>query len=55
MKINDYVLVPNPDANLYRRRCQIINVTDNDKYLVYSEGLEEQEELPAEDLSLSKY
>ncbi|MDY5045503.1 hypothetical protein [Phascolarctobacterium sp.] len=55
MKIDDYVLVTKKDSELYRRRCQIIKVTDDGKYKVYSEGLEQDEVLPESDLEPSKF
>ena len=54
MKLNDYVMVTKKDSILYRRRCQVIAV-DGDKYIVYSEGLEEQEILEAGCLQPSKW
>jgi len=54
MKLNDFVLVTNESSELYRRRCQIVNIEGN-KITVYSEGLEEQEVLSADDLVPAKW
>lgn len=56
--IGNYVYVTNPDKNLYRRRCRITKIIEDGstvKYLVYSEGLEEDELMTAEDMEPSKY
>lgn len=45
MKIDDYVLVTKKDSELYRRRCRIIEITEDGKYKVYSEGLDETDDL----------
>ena len=55
MKIDDYVLITKKDSELYRRRCQIIEVTEDGKYKVYSEGLDQDELLPGSDLEPSKF
>ena len=55
MKINDYVIVINKDSELYRRRCQITSITPDGKYVVYSEGLEEEEKISLQDLKPSKF
>lgn len=56
--INNYVYVTNPNKNLYRRRCritQIIEDGETTKYLILSEGLEEEEWIFEEDAEPSKY
>lgn len=58
MNIGNFVLVTNKDRNLYRRRCRITDIIkegDTTKYLVYSEGLDETELLPVEDLEVSQF
>lgn len=55
MKVNDFVVVTKKDSDLYRRRCQIIEITDDGKYKVYSEGLEQEEILQATDIEKSKW
>lgn len=55
MKINEYVLVIKKDSDLYRRRCRITQISEDGKYLVYSEGLEQDEVLPESDLEPSKF
>lgn len=55
MKINEYVLVTKKDSDLYRRRCRITQISDDGKYLVYSEGLEQEEWLDAKDVEKSKW
>ena len=55
MKIDDYVLITKKDSELYRRRCQIIEITEDGKYKVYSEGLDQDELLPGSDLEPSKF
>lgn len=55
MKIDDYVLVTKKDSDLYRRRCRIIEITEDGKYKVYSLGLDQDEVLPESDLEPSKF
>lgn len=58
MNIGSFVLVINTHKNLYRRRCRIIDVIkegNTTKYLVYSEGLDEEELMLAEDIAISQY
>lgn len=58
MNIGSFVLVINKRKNLYRRRCRIIDVIedgDATKYLVYSEGLDEDELMLAVDIEVSQY
>lgn len=54
MKLNDYVVITKKDSILFRRCCQIIAV-DDDKYTVYSKGLEEQDTLEVKCLQTSKW
>ena len=54
MKINYYILVIKKDSDLYRRRCRITQISEDGKYLVYSEGLEQEEWLEATDVEKSK-
>lgn len=56
--INNYVYVTNPNKNLYRRRCRITQIIEDSGttlYLVYSEGLDEDELMTVEDMEPSKY
>lgn len=56
--IGNYVYVTNAEKNLYRRRCRITKILEEGEttmYLVYSEGLEEDELMQAEDMEISKY
>lgn len=58
MNIGSFVLVINKSKKLYRRRCRIINVIEDGsvtKYLVYSEGLDEEELVLAEDIEISQF
>lgn len=55
MRVGEYVLVTKKDSDLYRRRCRIIEITNGDSYKVYSEGLEQDEILPASDLQPSNW
>lgn len=58
MHIGNFVYVTNPDKELYRRRCKITKVIEEGdiiQYLVYSEGLEEEELMLEQDMELSKY
>jgi len=54
MKLNSYVVVINEGSELYRRRCQIVDIKDN-LYTVYSEGLEQHETLTEADIKPSKW
>ena len=58
MHIGNYVYVTNPDKELYRRRCKIIKIAEEGeqtKYLILSEGLEEEEWMLESDFEASKY
>ena len=55
MRVGEYVLVTKKDSDLYRRRCRIIEITEDGKYKVYSEGLEQEEWLDANDVEKSKW
>lgn len=58
MRINNYVLVTKVDSELFRRRCQITDIIEEDgveKYVVYSEGLDDQDILTADEFEPSKY
>lgn len=56
--VGNFVYVINGEKELYRRRCRITKIVEEGemtKYLVYSEGLEEEEWMLEEDMELSKY
>lgn len=58
MNVGDFVIVINKEKNLYRRRCKIISIdewSDGTRYLVYSEGLEEEELLAKSDFKESDF
>ena len=55
MRVGEYVLVTKKDSDLYRRRCRITQISDDGKYLVYSEGLEQEEWVKAEEIEKSKW
>lgn len=58
LNIGNYVYVTNAEKNLYRRRCRITKIIEEGEttmYLVYSEGLEEDEIMSREDMEPSKY
>ena len=55
MNINDYVFVTNEKSVLYRRRCIIKEITADGRYVVYSEGLEEDDLLCACDVEKSEW
>ena len=55
MQIGDFVLVTKHDSELYRRRCKIIEVTAAGQYVVYSEGLEQQDTVNDTDIEKSKF
>lgn len=58
MDIGDFVIVINKDRNLYRRRCKILQCIidgSDTKYLVYSEGLEEEELLLEHEIEKSVF
>lgn len=58
MNIGSFILVINKNKKLYRRRCRIIDVIEEGnitKYLVYSEGLDEDELMLAEDIEATQY
>lgn len=58
MNIGSFILVINKNKNLYRRRCRVIDIIEEGnitKYLVYSEGLDEEELMAAEDIEVSQF
>lgn len=58
MNIGSFVLVTNKNKNLYRRRCRIVDIIEEGnikKYMVYSEGLDEEELMLAVDIEVSQY
>lgn len=58
MNIGDFVIVINKEKNLYRRRCKVVSIdecSNGTRYLVYSEGLEEEELLEKTDFKVSKF
>ena len=57
-RLNEYVLVNDYQSELYRRRCKITACQETAAgytYTVYSEGLDESGEFPADQLQPSTY
>jgi len=59
MKVGSFVLVMKKSSELYRRRCEILEIITLEDgtlaYTVYSEGLEQKETLPATEVEPSKF